>query len=136
MSRSVSMKSRVTSLSTSTPRKGPKGLGAGRPRISAMKVAETSLSRDATIVWFSWTGTAGLLSRRGRRGALVDGQPGQQLALLLLVFLEADLARFEALVHELHHPQELLGGQGRQLLPRLRRGQLVGVRVGGALFAA
>src|SRR5581483_377592 len=58
-----STKSRVTSLSTATPRNGPKGFGSPSPRISARKVAETRLSRAWTIVWFNWTGIARLLSR-------------------------------------------------------------------------
>src|SRR5215203_5377346 len=50
------MKSRDTSLSSSTTEKGPKVVGGRRPSTSARKVADLCLSRAATMVWLRWTG--------------------------------------------------------------------------------
>src|SRR3979409_773821 len=50
------MKSRVTPLAASTTRKGPNGVGLGRPRISERNVADTCLSWAPTIVWLRRTG--------------------------------------------------------------------------------
>jgi hypothetical protein len=44
-----------TSFATSTTRNGPEGVGSGRPRISARKVADSRLFRTRTIVWFNCT---------------------------------------------------------------------------------
>src|SRR5262249_27857507 len=53
ISRSASEKSRVTSLSVCTVRNGPKGVGAGSPRISTRKAADAPLSCEWTMVWLS-----------------------------------------------------------------------------------
>ena len=50
-----------TSFATSTTRNGPEGVGSGRPRISARKVADSRLSRTRTIVWFNCTLTQSTL---------------------------------------------------------------------------
>src|SRR5262249_5769390 len=46
-------KSRVTSLSICTVRNGPNGVGAGSPRISTRKAADSTLLREGMMVWLS-----------------------------------------------------------------------------------
>lgn len=47
---SVDLRSKLTWLSVLTTINGPKGVGAGNPRISAMKLADNYLSHAAIIV--------------------------------------------------------------------------------------
>src|ERR1051325_11286362 len=47
------MKSRLTPFAVFTTRKGPKGSGAARPRISARNAADSRLSLAYTMVWLS-----------------------------------------------------------------------------------
>src|SRR3954447_15967259 len=56
------MKSRETSLSSSTTANGPKSTGGVRPSTSARNAAEACRSCAATMVWFSWTDIAAPLS--------------------------------------------------------------------------
>src|SRR5262249_41525458 len=91
-----------TPLAVSATRNGPKGLAAGRPSMSVRNVADRSLSRHQTMVWFSWMLMAALLQvqvnlkARGwggfvgphgrlphtRRGCAREGRPGLGAPLL------------------------------------------------------
>src|SRR5680860_170792 len=83
---SASMKSRLTPLADATTMKGPYGVGAGKPRTSARKRAEASLSRAATMVWLSCAAMAVFLSSSGAHsGAGSFAVIGLQLLLQLLL---------------------------------------------------
>src|SRR6185369_2897181 len=53
MASSQSQKSKVTSPTRTAMKCGPKGTGAGSPRISARKVEAARLSPELTMVWSS-----------------------------------------------------------------------------------
>src|SRR5467141_3146781 len=64
---SAERKARVTSWPTGTSRKGPKGLGAGKPKRPVKSSAAARGSFEWTMVWFSLMAMARSDSNEGGR---------------------------------------------------------------------